>query len=257
MAGFLYFLPGRTNPLTRDEAVALGLGYAFTKSIGCGPCMGDTPTKSSGLVFGDPQRLDTRGIRMERPAQTWLRLPKSQCEKEVWVGLWNAARPTPLDLARSPQLPGYEVKLAGDAMWRIPLVRRFDTQQLTTVSALPCYMAVDDDGNWQRGQVVETHAHLWDLTAPIASALLESYTESGAGEISDTDILRAVVALLAENYVVGAGELSLLRALTNEATTHAAAMAACDWPTFIAWADEQKKSDSTPAGSTTTAGGAD
>jgi hypothetical protein len=123
-------------------------------------------------------------------------------------------------------------------------------------------MEPDEHGNWHRGQVVAAHAHLWDLTTPIATALVEEYTVDPASqerqrlELSDNDIFRAVVALLQENYVVGPGELALMRALTDEPSTHAAAMTACDWPTFLVWSEEQKKSapPSTPDGSTTSAG---
>jgi hypothetical protein len=143
-----------------------------------------------------------------------------------------------------PQLAGYTVKLAGGHEWMIPLVRRFDRTQLTTVSNLPTYLELDDDGNWQRGEVLEAHAHLWDATAPVADALLAEYVEGQAPQVADAAIASAVATLLAENYVVGPGELALMRALSSEDSTHAAAMAACDWPTFDAWFEEQKKSAS-------------
>jgi len=260
MAGFLYFKPGQKT-VTRQDLVDWGLAYAFSGGCEAGPCLRNTPTGDNGVVFCDSKRQAGRTAKMDMAAQDWRKIPAS----DVWVGMWKDAVPTPAELARRPQMPGYRVKLARDTEWMIPLVRRFDTVQLTTVSNLPCYMEPDDHGNWHRGGVVEAHAHLWDLTTPIATALVEEYTvQPGAQDhtktnLSDNDIYNAVVALLRENYVLGPAELVLMRELTDEASTHAAVMAACDWPTFMQWAEEQKKSatPSTEDGSITHAGDAD
>lgn len=260
MSGFLYFKPRTSKVVTRADLAEWGVGYAFPKSVASGQCMGETPTRTAGVVFADPQRMGDRPIKMATDEQaTWRKLPGS----DVWCSYWLDAKPRPADLARSPQLPGYQVCLADGHEWLIPLVRRFDVPQLKTVTSLPCYMECDENGNWHHGPVIERHAHLWDVTAPIAAALLEQYNVPSEERVSDyrdpsdQQILQAVVTLLAENYTVGAGELSLLHVFCNQGAAHAAAMAACDWPTFLAWADDrQKKSESppAPAGSTTSAG---
>jgi hypothetical protein len=203
-------------------------------------------------VFADPERLGGKVLRMDMSVQEWRKLPKS----DVHVGMWRDARPTPDELARVPLIAGYDIRLADAQAWKIPLVRRFDQVKLTTESALPCYMECDDDGTWRRGKVLDVHAHLWDVTAPVADALLAEYTEHTSPDVKDADIFKCVCALLAANYCVGPGELSLMQALTNEASVHAACMAACDWATFEAWAEQQKKSPSPPAaaGSTTSVG---
>lgn len=253
MAGFLYFKPNHLNPITRADLVAWGLGYAFPRSVAAGLCNSNTPVGAPGTVFADPG--GERSAKLCVAEQTWRKLPQS----DVWCGYWNDERPTPADLARTPQLPGYSVMLAGGQEWIIPLVRRFDVARRTSVSNLPTYMECDDDGNWHRGPVLDLHAHLWDVTRPIADALLAEYVEGQPPEVADGAILTAIVALLAANYRVGKGELSLIRALTNEANTHAGCMAACDWPTFMLWSEEQKKSELQPpqGDSTTSAGEAD
>lgn len=254
MAGFLYYKPHQLTPVMREDLVAWGLGYAFPKS--CAPCLcqRNTPDDSAGHVFADPERMGDFGTKMDMPNQTWRRLPK----RALWVGYWNKAKPTPDDLLRSPYLPGHSVKLADGQDWIIPLVRRFDTVELVTTSSLPTYMEQDDDGNWHRGPVLETHAHLWDATQPIADALLAEYVHKQPPRVNDADIFTAIEALLGANYVVSGGELSAMRALTSEANTHAAVMAACDWPSFMAWDEEIKKNEppQPPAGLITPVGGA-
>lgn len=254
MAGFLYFRPHETKPVTVPDLVALGLGYAFTRGVHHGLCQGDTPTRSIGCVFADPERMGDRAVKMDRPNQAWRKLPKS----DLWCGYWKDAPPTPADLARAQQLPGYPVKLAGGREWLIPLVRLFDQPAGKTVSNLPCAIECDDDGNWHRASTIDQYAHLWEATTPIAEAMLAQYApregeQPTAVDVADKDIFHAIVTLLQANYVVGPGELSLMAALTSEASTHAAVMAACDWVTFLAWHDalsgggDEKKSASPSA----------
>lgn len=234
MPGFLYFKPQFTAQVTLDHVKEWGLDYAFTSSpAGC-VCMGETPTRTPGVVFGEDSRHKGRAITMNREQQAWAKLPGS----DVHVGYWLEAKPTPTDLARVVQLPGFRVRLADEQDWLIPLVRRFDAKARKTVSNLPCYMGVSDDGKWSRARVVAAHAHLWDVTAPIADALLGEYVDGTPVDVPDDQIFGAVVDLIKTNYVAGAGELSLMEALTNEANTHAAVLAACDWLTFREWAAE-------------------
>src|SRR5262245_51601592 len=124
MAGFLYFAPKRTTPIaTAADAAALGLGYAF--SGGCEVagtlCMGHTLTGEPGYIFADTKRLGEWQSVMQLDAQTWRKVPGTDC----YVGFWNDAPPTPDDLMRPVQLPGYRVTV-GDHDWTVPLTARFD-----------------------------------------------------------------------------------------------------------------------------------
>lgn len=254
MAGFLYFKPGQLTPVTRQDIAQWGLGYAFPGPVAPRVCTANTPTDQPGTVFADPTRVDN--IAMDMPHQArWRKLPGS----DIHVSYWLDAKPAPADLAVSPQLPGYAVALADNEQWTIPLVRRFDAVKLETVSNLPTYMECDDHGNWHRGAVLDIHAHLWDVTQPIADALLSEYVRGKPLILADNDIMRAIVALLSTNYAVGPGELTVLRAFSSEASTHAAVMAACDWPTFMQWHEEIEKKSEHPqltAGSSMSAGAA-
>jgi len=252
MPGFLYFKPAHMSAVTPADLAAWGLEYAFTGSLGGSVCIRNTPSGGPGQIFADAERMGGLAIAMAMGEQVWRKLPG----QDLYVGYWRDHKPGPQDLARPQRIDGYEVQLADGHSWLIPLVRRFDVPTLSTVSQLPCYMELGEDGKWHRGQVLAVHAHLWNVTEPVANALLGEYVEEESREISDEAIFAAVVALLGANYVVGPAELSLIQALTNEARTHAAVMAACDWLTFMQWSDLQKKSASprAAAGLTTSVG---
>jgi len=255
MAGFLYFKPNHLTPLAPADIKAWGLGYAFTGPLAHCVCQRNTPNGQPGTVFADAHRMGELAIAMDMAQQDWRPMPGG----DLYVGYWRNHKPTPEDLERPTQITGYKVKLADDQQWQIPLVRRFDVSQRTTVSNLPCYMELDEQGKWQRGQVLDVHAHLWNVTEPIADALIGEYVHGRPPVVDDEKIMAAIVSLLMANYVVSAAELSLMHAFTSEANTHAAVMSACDWPTFLQWyeTDEQKKSalEPPPGGSTMYAGG--
>lgn len=252
--GFLYFKPNYTGQVSPASIAAWGLAYAFPTSPAGSVCMGSTPSRTPGVVFAEDVRHQGHAIGMHVDRQAWRKIPGS----DLYVGYWRDHKPTPRELARPLLIPGYRVRLADDQEWQVPLVRRFDTEQLASVSNLPCYMELDEDGTWRRSRVLGVHAHLWELTQPVADALLGEYVEGRTPVVDDRAIMAALVALLQANYVVGPAELSLLEAFTSEASTHAAVMAACDWATFLDWAesDEQKKSAAArrAVGSTTSAG---
>lgn len=244
MAGFLYFKPHHLNYVTRQDIEAWGVGHALPRQVACGICNSNTPAAAPGVVFADPQLQGDRPIKMDfagnDPPQKWRKMPKS----DLWIGYWTDALPTAAELIRTPHMPGFSVTLGNGQSWIIPLVRRYAPAEKKTVSNLPTYMECDDDGNWHNGPVLEVHAKLWEVTQPIADALLAEYVKGEPPTVTNEDIFNAITALLGANYLVGPGELSLMRAFTSEASTHAACMAACDWPTFMAWHDElEKKSD--------------
>lgn len=240
MSGFLYFKPGQPS-VNAEKAKDWGLGYAFTTRACGGQCQGQTPSGGAGIVFADKQRMGESPIKMDMPNQVWGKIPQS----DVWVGYWKDAPPTPEDLEREHQLPGYFVPLADGRRWLMPTVRRFDRSQTAFTSALPCYMEVDADGKWSEGRVLGIHAHLWDLTTPYADELFRANTEDGfvAREFTKQELCDAVAVLLQTNYAVGVAELSLMRALTNEEATKNAILFSCEVPVFLEWLVSQKKSN--------------
>jgi hypothetical protein len=240
MSGFLYFKPGK-DTATLDLVKEWGLGYAFSASVTRVKCVANSPTGTGGITFSDRNRMGESETKMDMPNQTWAKIPKS----DVWVGYWNDAPPKPEELARPNQLPGYYVPLADEQKWLIPLVRRFDQDGSQFKSALPSYMDLDDDGNWVDGKVLDIHAHLWELTTPFADELFKANAEDGyePRNFTANELGQTITTLLQTNYVVGPGELRLMKALTNEANTKHAILFACEVPVFLEWLTDQKKSN--------------
>ena len=246
MSSFLYYKPKTNKPVTHQDIVDWGLDYAFdSNSVEAMPVSGNTPDGERGYVFADPRRMGSAAVRLDMQAQEWQELPGTD---DLWVGMWrDEPHPGPADLARRVMLPGYEVDLGADA-WQVPLVRRLDTaaEQPQFICALPQVLRCGRDGEFKRSAVQAVHAHLWELTTPIADALLAHYVdEAPLPDWDDEQVVAPVVTLLATNYVVRRGELSLLGVLEAESlATQSVALVSCDWPTFQRWAVEQKKSGS-------------
>ena len=177
MAGFLYFRPAKTTPITPRVSMSWASATRFRAGVTHGVAMGNTPTGTAGSVFGDPTLHGERTVRIDMAEQLWEPIPKTK----LWVGMWTDARPTPAELAHTPQLAGYNARLGDGQEWTIPLVRRLDQATFQSVSNLPTYLKCDADGNWHRGPVVQQHAHLWEMTAPIADGALGRIRRGRAG----------------------------------------------------------------------------
>lgn len=252
MPGFLYFAPNATNTVTLDTAKSLGLGYAFTSPPSSTVCLNNTPTGGAGVVFADEKRLGEYGVQMRMDEQEWRKIPKSDC----YVGYWKAAPPTPDDLLRPQQLPGYRVEM-GDHEWIIPLTACFDDSRKMLVTALPCYLECDENGNWNEGDVLELHRHLWEIGQPFRDDVAARLTQGAEPrEFTNNELAGAAIGYLQANYVVGPMEMSLMRGLQKGPEIHGAIMAANDFTAFARWSAEQKKSNqpSTTDGLSTSSG---
>lgn len=243
MAGFLYFRAGDTRPITRDLIAKYGLGYAFTGGLTNRPTSSTSPSGTPGLVFADASRQEGQDVGYHPDRQTWRKLPRVDGRPELWVGYWNEAKPGPLDLARLKQLRGVPVTLADGRDWDIPIVRRFDGIEATWKSELPAAWVCDDDGNLVPGSTPKAmYAHLWDLTTPIADAML-SIAGGESEEMPDqVAVGRAVVALLATNYALGAAEIELLELVAND-EAHSIVLVATRYDTLIDWMSQKKTCD--------------
>ncbi len=238
MSSFLYFKPDETKTVTLDDVKRWGLGYAFTGPPTGTICQTHTPNGRNGVVFADERRLGDYTVAMNLDEQEWRKIPKSECH----VGYWKAAPPVPEDLVRSPSLPGYLVPMGGQE-WTVPVTARFDETRKQLVTALPCYVECDTEGNWNEGDVLAVHEHLWNIGQPFRDDLMRRLVEGGEpADFTRQELFDAAVAYLQANYVVSAAELSLMRTFTTDSAVHGAILAANDYFTFERWDSEQKKS---------------
>jgi hypothetical protein len=238
MPGFLYFAPNCTKTVTRDDVKAWCLDYAFTATPTSVVCLSNTPTGGAGVIFADEKRLGEYTVGMNLEEQEWRKIPKSDC----YVGYWKVAPPVPEDLLRTPQLPGYLVPLGGQE-WTVPVTARFDETRKQLVTALPCYVQLDEQGNWNEGDVLSVHEQLWNIGQPFRDDLMRRLVEGGdPTDFTRQELFDAAVSYLQANYVVSAAELSMMKTFTTDSAVHGAILAANDYFTFERWDNEQKKS---------------
>lgn len=253
MASFLYFKPGTTQTVTKKLVKEWGLDYAFTSSPNGTVCQGDTPTGTTGVVFGDTNRLGDWQPIMKMAEQEWAK----SGDGDWYVGYWKAAPPTPADLARPNQLPGYAVKIGGHE-WTIPLTAKFDSDSKSLITNLPCALKYSGNGSWKKGAIREIHRRLWEIGQPFRDDFIARFVhEQPARDFSDDEIGQAIAAHLHANYVVSGDELSIMEVITSgDSGVGAAIMVANDMLTIMAWAEQQKKTGdpATADGSSTSSG---
>lgn len=243
MAGFIYFAAGWVNPITPEALAALGLTHAFSQPPAHGKIDGRTPSGGVGTILADVSRMPNGELAFRGDEQTWRKRPGDDC---VWVGFWNAHRPTPEGLARAKQLPGPLVSLGDGHRWRVPLLLAYQDEGGFAVN-LPCYADLSDDGRWVNGAVAAEHAPSQQLAERLYEGLIKAETGQGA-RLSAEEALTLSVRLLAVNYAVGDVEAAMLRLFTVDSRLRDIVKAAADWQTFVDWY-EKKKAGSAPAGS--------
>lgn len=248
MAGFLYYLPGQSSPVSLQQVQQLGLGYAFDgKSPTTRECRSRTPDGGNGVTFADETRLG-REVKMELDAQQWREIPNSP----VWLGFYRDARPTPQDLIREELLDGVVLHIDGHP-WQLPIVRTLDPNSGAAISTLPKTLDLDRHGKVVLGDVVPAWQHLWLATEPAWQAMI------GEHELTEEQIIELVGVLFGANYVVSAVELFTLGMFTARRKPADFIAVALDWFTWKEWSERQKKTKSSPErdGCSTSDGAAD
>ena len=230
MSGFLYFLPtsgptvadfgeGRADVFTRSAGALPGETPSFERA----PVLQNGPSGQAGVVLA----LKSAGYRV--PArfgyypqeQTWQKAPGG----EWWLGIENAARPTPEQLARADLCAGHEIKLGDRNLWTVPIARL-----VSGTSAFPQRLALGPDGKLQ-----VTPMARFDEISKAAEAVWEGMV-SGAAEKDGSKVLtiengwEIAVQALAVNYHLGALEVSALGLLTT-ISLRQVLLALVDWPT--------------------------
>jgi hypothetical protein len=235
MAGPLYFFPGVAKA-GRAQFEAAGLGHALD-GAGVGAC-GTTergPDGGKGAIVAPPCPRGRAPIPQLADVATWAQVPG----REVWIGWLTDDRPTPADLARRVQVPGYEVELADGARWTVPVARR-----VAGAPGLPRALRWDGSA-WAPGDVVPKHAQLWAVACRVWDALIGA---AGA-EVTLTLECDAAALALACNYRVGPPEISALGLFTT-ATQSEVIKALVDFPALeeLAGKAEAAGRSSSPGG---------
>lgn len=266
MASFLYFKPNFSRPvISFAELDAWGLRYAFDELPVCRQSsLGkvDEAVVGNGCVFMQQEPkppIDTsasangeaanpsKPIKKPRPVgvypeeQTWKKLPNSDC----YVGYYNDNVPTRKDLLRKTSLGSYAFKLNDGDEWEVPRV--VHAPEGVAKYDLPCRLDIDDNGNPCDGAPIEKYKYLWELAKPYIDAFL-TLDEKAVTELDDNKVLADAISILQVNYRIGPREAVIMDIFTREIRDMPLTLCllAIDYPTFVAWQEDLKKSEPPP-----------
>lgn len=200
---FQYFVVPKHAGQARIEPSQLadyGLAYAFDRDRQpvSNRCMtGPRPDGSGGIVLC----CDTSRLGYYPDRQMWRPM---HGDPEVWVGIENDHRPTPLDVARSKQADGEWLTMRDDSRWLIPRARQYDANEAGIFyrESLPANLDINNQGEWIRGDVFAEYLRLWELANDVAD---------GANSLDEL-----ATAALNANYRIGQTELALLGLLDTD-----------------------------------------
>lgn len=243
MSGFLYFIPGATLPITMDALCKEhGLAHAFTDAPGVTPrpvTRGPLNNGPGVVVAVSGAQVDTR-VGYYDDKQRWRKLPGS----EVCVGVFRDDLPGPANLARPQQLPGHLVTMGDHRQWLAPIARGWnaDMNNPGWFNALPRRSTLNDEGEWVRGDVVESYADLWTIAEAWNDEVRRQFSTADVPETDEpitiqfefADVHSSALTALSANYRLGAAEADLL-GLLSERSASDVLFALIDWPTRMEW----------------------
>lgn len=245
--GFFYFLPVERKLVVDEEGGKLrlnaiderfGLGYVFHDRLKVpdetihhqapGPD-GGMGTYLYSRPFGEQ---DVPNFTYSKETQVWLR------HRNFWIGR-DVARvcPGPDELKRMAYLAGNPITDQFDRQWMIPTIRARDPSRYS----FPTELCFNEDGEvYARRRSKDER--LWEL-----SGVLQNHIQ-GVVPITDSDVLKFTVEIMASYYRIGPAELTLLtQANMNPFDTSFIALtlaAIVDWQIYSEFVE--KKTETSP-----------
>ncbi len=215
MSGFLYYLPGPVEGVSIQDVRKAGLGYAFdSKGCACPGVLNNSPDGGQGVMAADPERVEKIGCYADQ--QVSRKIPGSN----AYAVLYKDSKPGPDDLARKEQLGGHWVTLNDGNEWLIPVARGAveDDGAIAWTFQVPQRSILNDNGDFERGDVVDQFVPLWDLATKWFDVRMNALLESDGDviEFSFDGLLKSAVEALACNYVLDAVECDMIGILTEE-----------------------------------------
>jgi len=210
MSGFLYFIPQEFVELSYNE---LGISHAFqaTDSVTKVAVMNGPPGSdgSGGIVIAHESRDAKVGIF---GGQTWRKIPATGTAR-VWCGFNNDQKPTSQNLLRKESLAGHQVLLGDGNTWECPIARQVVCNGALTYpqNCLPRNSILNDDGQWEPGEIIGEYAALWTIAERWHDALIcSTKNDDGQAETNYDDLHGSAVRALRANYKISDCEASLL-----------------------------------------------
>lgn len=206
---FYYWFPGLSSKPTADQIAEAGLGYALQRVTHRGSDSG--PDGRHGVTVVEGGNEDGR-LGYWPTKQTWRQIPR----RDVWVGWYSDAKPTPQRLARVEQISGRWIMADDGTMWLAPMARRWQEMsgRMLWDYNLPRRMELAEDGRWVPGGVTARYERLWTM-----AMAYEEAAKAALSEVPDQDdcvrflfdeIDTLAVGALQINYRIGPVELDSL-----------------------------------------------
>jgi hypothetical protein len=202
--GFLYFLPGKSagDKLDLD---ALGLSHARAPGEPTKAPVTKGPDDGPGLLLVFAGDHAPRYVAAE---QTWRKAPGGG----HWVGVFNAHKPGPEDLAREQVIGGEAIRMLDGADWVIPICQ----SPVRGRPTVPRQLDLDDQGQWVR-RVLPKYARVCEDAERVFHHWLgENWVaDVPPVSLSEDEGWRIAADALAVNYRVSPLEIAMLRTLVG------------------------------------------
>jgi hypothetical protein len=197
--GFLYFLPGKSagDKLDLD---ALGLSHARAPGEPTKAPVTKGPDDGPGLLLVFAGDHAPRYVAAE---QTWRKSPGGG----HWVGVFNAHKPGPEDLAREQVIGGEPIRMLDGADWVIPICQ----SPVRGRPTVPRQLDLDDQGQWVR-RVLPKYARVCEDAERVFHHWLgENWVaDVPPVSLSEDEGWRIAADALAVNYRVSPLEIAML-----------------------------------------------
>ena len=207
MAGFLYFIPNYTTPISSAASIdpSWGVGNFPLRAILAGESLtyGDMPSGPNGdrgMMFC----LGGRGTQLRySPDQVWRPVKADGLDRVSYlVGLDPSQRPTAESLLRKKNLGGTPVDLK-EELWEIPILH-VPLEEFGSLSSVPRTMTMAADGSFELRAISEYDA----VCQRVAD--FDRQCKAGAAGIPLNACFDFFVDVLGVNYHVGPAEVALL-----------------------------------------------
>lgn len=209
----LYFLPSVVawHP---DMAERFGLSRVLDGRPS-GREVTNGPGGKSGLLIAD-RSVPAGQVEFHRDAQTW----QPRYGSEAWMGFTTNEPPGPLELERSHQIDGKQIRLGDLQDWIVPQLRQFDATEGSESLVWRCRLeqTITQDpetGRLSLGEVVKKYAAIWDAATPIAASIESQILQGKSASIDDETFEKFPAELLNLNYRVELPELAMLGLLST------------------------------------------
>jgi hypothetical protein len=227
MRRFLYYFPGVSG--MNDTMLRERGAWDRFAGVGDKPTAGyqimavrDGPAGSGVIVASGQHEPGYRPVE-----QQWLEGEK------FWVGIEDF-NPCPGDLLREVGIEGYDLTLGDGLVWRVPLIRRWDTERLHHVPNTPTVLCPvrGADGKFSYASQVKPRYAAADA---LAVKIFDSFAAERTLPIDE--MLADAAAVLAVNYRIGETECALLGLFDVPTAMHVLGLA-IDLPRFRDQAQE-------------------